>query len=64
MSPLYFAVFSAVGALRQVIFWEPSATKSSSLSRAWGGGGVAGSLDSQVTCHQQVSATHCIAMSF
>ena len=24
-----------------------------------GGGGVAGSLDSQVTCHQLVSVTHC-----
>ena len=36
MSPLYFAVFSAVGTLRQVIFWEPSTTKSSSLSRARG----------------------------
>ena len=44
MSPLYFAVFSAVGTLRQVIFWEPSTTKSSSLSRSRGGGGVARSL--------------------
>ena len=26
----------------------------------WGGGGVAGSLDSQVTRHQFVSVTHCI----
>ena len=33
MSPMDFAVFSAVGALRQVILWEPSTTKSSSLSR-------------------------------
>ena len=41
MSPLYFAEFSAVGTLRQVIFWEPSTTKSSSLSRARGSGGVA-----------------------
>ena len=40
ISPLYFAEFSTVGTLRQVIFWEPSTTKSSSLSRARG---VAGS---------------------
>ena len=42
-APCIFAVFFAVGALRQLIFWEPSTTKSSSLSRALGGGGVAGS---------------------
>ena len=40
MSPLYFADVFSVGTLRQVFFWEPSTTKSSSLSRARG---VAGS---------------------
>ena len=37
-----------------VIFWEPSTTKSSSLSRARGWRGRRES-DSQVTCHQLVS---------
>ena len=41
-----------------VIFWEPSTTKSSSLSRAPGWRGRQES-DSQVTCHQLVSVTHC-----
>ena len=36
MSPLYFADFSTVGTLRQVIFLVPSTTKSSSLSMARG----------------------------
>ena len=33
-APCTFQICSAVGTLRQVFFWEPSTTKSSSLSRA------------------------------
>ena len=40
-----------------VIFWEPSTTF---VVEGSGGGGVAGSLDSQVTRHQLVSVTQCI----
>ena len=57
VSPLYFAVFSAVGTLRQVIFWEPSTTKISSLSRAWRGAGSLGVPPPRLTFHQLVSLT-------
>ena len=52
---LFCCIFSCAQS-PPVIFWEPSTTKSSSLSRARGWRGRRES-DSQVTCHQLVSVT-------
>ena len=54
-NPLFCSIFSCAQS-PQVIFWEPSTTKSSSLSRARGWRGRRES-DSKVTCHQLVSVT-------
>ena len=53
-NPLFCSIFSCAQS-PLVIFWEPSTTKSSSLSRARGWRGRQES-DSQVTCHQLVSS--------
>ena len=45
VSPLHIADIFSSRHVAPVDFWEPSTTKRSSLSRARGGGGVAGSLD-------------------
>ena len=59
ISPLYFAVFSAVGTLRWVIFRSPRRRR---VLRCRGLGRWRGrrESDSQVTRHQLVSVTHCI----
>ena len=59
--PLYLAIFSAVGTLRQVIFLGALDDEEFFVVEGSGCGGVAGSLDFQVTRHQLVSVTHCIA---
>ena len=51
---------SAVRTFPQKSFWERSMTHSCELVEGSGGGGVAGSLDSQVTCHPNwVHAPRC-----
>ena len=57
-APCIFAVFSAVGALRQVIFWALDDEEFFAVEGS-GGGGVAGSQTPR--CHQLVSVTDCIA---
>ena len=59
--PLHFADIFSSGLVAAVDLLEPSMTKSPSSLKARGGWRGRWSLDSQVTCHQLVSVTHCIA---